>query len=160
IFFWNPLGELANPEGKWPEHARLLRRRFADRVRDKYKSDEALAAAWGPLRHGDSVAADELAIMSPWELDAREPRGAFAGQRRRAGDFIRCMAEMQRGFFLDCRDAMRRAGFKGVIITTAWQAGGSASDPANLWTDTAGDLIDRHNYAGGGAGRHGIVEGR
>jgi hypothetical protein len=42
IFFWNPLGELANPKGKWKEHGKLLRRRFAGWVKDKYKTDAAL----------------------------------------------------------------------------------------------------------------------
>ena len=45
-------------------------------------------------------------------------------------------------------------------MTTAWQVGGSATDPANIWTDTVGSMIDRHNYAGGGAGGHGITEGK
>ena len=45
-------------------------------------------------------------------------------------------------------------------MTTAWQVGGAASDAANIWTDTVGAMIDRHNYAGGGAGVHGITEGK
>lgn len=160
IFFWNPLGELSNPKGKVPQHAKLLRVRFAAWVKEKYKTDDALKAAWGQLRNGDSVSAAELAIMSPWELDGPGPRGPFAGQTRRAGDFIQCMAEMQRTNYEDCAKVIRGAGFKGVVITTAWQVGGAASDVANTWTDTVGDMIDRHNYAGGGAGGHGITEGK
>lgn len=160
VFFWNPLGELAKPDGRWPEHARLLRRRFAEWVRARYPDDADLKAAWGDLRHGDSTQSDELAIMGPWELDSRGPRGPFAGQTRRAGDFIRCLAEMQRTLFEECKAAIRGAGFRGVVITTAWQSGSPASDAANLWTDTAGDMIDRHNYFGGGAGGHGIAEGK
>jgi hypothetical protein len=45
-------------------------------------------------------------------------------------------------------------------MTTAWQVGGAATESANIWTDTVGDMIDRHNYAGGGAGGHGIAEGK
>lgn len=160
IFFWNPLGELANPKGEWPQHAKLLRTRFAAWVKAKYKTDEALKAAWGGLKNGDSVNAAELALMGPWELDGAGPRGPFAGQTRRSGDFIQCMAEMQRGFYEDCYKVIRSAGFKSVIITTAWQVGGAASDAANTWTDAAGDMIDRHNYAGGGAGGHGVTEGK
>lgn len=159
VFFWNPLGGLA--EGKrWPQHSKLLRTRFAAWVKAKYKTNDALKAAWGELQRGDRVDASELAIMSPWELDGPGPRGTFAGQPRRAGDFIQCLAEMQRGFYEDCARAIRSAGFKGVVITTAWQVGGAASDAANLWTDTVGDMIDRHNYAGGGAGGHSITEGK
>jgi hypothetical protein len=162
IFFWNPLGELANAKGKWPQHAKLLRQRFAAWVKAKYKTDEALKVAWGywPLRNGDSVEANELALMSPWELDGPGPRGPFEGQMKRAGDFIQCMAEMQHGFYTDSEKAIRAAGFKAVTITTAWQVGGAATDAANTWTDTVGGMIDRHNYAGGGAGGHGITEGK
>ena len=160
IFFWNPLGGLADAKTKWPQHAKLLRTRFAGWVKAKYKTEEALKAAWGQLRNGDSVNAAELALMSPWELDGPGPRGPFAGQTRRAGDFIQCLAEMQRGMYEDCAKVIRADGFKGVIITTAWQVGGAASDVANTWTDTVGDMIDRHNYAGGGAGGHGITEGK
>ena len=160
IFFWNPLGELAKPDGKWKQHGRLLRARFAAWVKAKYKTDDALKAAWGELKNGDSVNAAELAIMGPWELDGKGPRGPFAGQTRRAGDYIQCLAEMQHGFYTDCEKAIRGAGFKGVTMTTAWQIGGAASDPANIWTDTVGGMIDRHNYAGGGEGGHGIKEGK
>ena len=47
-----------------------------------------------------------------------------------------------------------------MTITTAWQVGGAATEAANTWTDTVGGMIDRHNYAGGGAGGHGIAEGK
>jgi hypothetical protein len=160
IFFWNPLGELSKPGGKWQKHGELLRRRFAAWVKAKYKTDDTLKAAWGDLRQGDSVNAQELAIMGPWELDGPGPRGPFAGKTKRAGDFIQCMAEMQRELFASGEKTMRDAGFKGVTITTAWQVGGAASEAANTWTDTIGGMIDRHNYAGGGAGGHGIAEGK
>ena len=42
-------------------------------------------------------------------------------------------------------------------MTTAWRSGGPAADPANLYCDTAADMIDRHNYFGGGDGGHGIA---
>ena len=45
------------------------------------------------------------------------------------------------------------------MITTAWKSGGAAAELANLWTDTAGDVIDRHTYWGGGAGGHQIATG-
>ncbi|MDB6149077.1 MAG: hypothetical protein JWQ44_525, partial [Chthoniobacter sp.] len=160
IFFWNPLGELSNPNGKWKQHGKLLRARFAAWTKAKYKTDAALKAAWGELRHGDSVDTPELAIMGPWELQGKGPQGPFAGLQKRAGDFIQCMAEMQAGFFSDCEKVIRAAGFRGVTMTTAWQVGGAASEAANIWTDTVGSMIDRHNYAGGGAGGHGITEGK
>jgi hypothetical protein len=41
---------------------------------------------------------------------------------------------------------------RGVTVTTGWITGGPVAEPANLYCDTAGDMIDRHNYWGGGAG--------
>lgn len=161
VFFWNPLGALAEPHPKkWPLHARQLRAMFAAWIRAKYKSDDALKAAWGSLREGDSVNAKELRLMTPWELDGAGPRGAFAGQPKRAGDCIEFLTGLQRGEFAACEKAMRSAGFKGVTMTTAWQVGGAATEAANIYTDTVGGMIDRHNYAGGGEGVHSITEGK
>jgi hypothetical protein len=67
---------------------------------------------------------------------------------------------MQREHFAGCEKAIRGAGFKGVTMTTAWQVGGAATEAANIWTDTVGTMIDRHNYMGGGVGGHGIAEGK
>ncbi len=159
VFFWNPLGWLAEGK-KMPLHSKMLREMWAEWVKKKYKSDDALKSAWGQLRDGDSVAAKEIKIMGPWELAGAGPRGPFAGEDKRAGDYIEFLATMQRGFYDACEKAMRGAGLKCASITTAWQVGGAASEAANTWTDCAAPVIDRHNYAGGGAGVHGIAEGK
>jgi hypothetical protein len=159
VFFWNPLGWIAEGK-KAPLHSKQLGKAWAAWVRKKYKNDDELQAAWGELRNNDSVRADELRLMGPWELDGPGPRGAFAGMTKRAGDYIQFLTEMQRGLFDQCEAAIRAAGFKAVTVTTAWQVGGAATEAANIYTDTAASMIDRHNYAGGGAGVHGIKEGK
>lgn len=161
IFFWNPLNDLANPKPKkWAAHAKQLRQAFAAWVKRKYRTNDALKAAWGELRHGDSTEAAELQLMAPWELEGAGPKGPFAGLTRRAGDYVQFLAELQRAEFEGAEKAMREAGFRGVTMTTAWQVGGPATEAANIWTDTVGGMIDRHNYMGGGAGGHGIKEGK
>ena len=160
VFFWNPLGELANPGAKkWPKHARKLRQLFAAWAKEQYRTDEALKAAWGGLEAGESLAAGELRALGPWELDMEGPRGALAGKTRRAGDYVRFLTGLQRGLYSDCEKAIRGTGFRGQTVTTNWLSGSPAADPANIFSDTVGSLIDRHNYAGGGAGGHGIGEG-
>ncbi len=159
VFFWNPLGWLAEGK-KMPLHSKMLREMWAAWVKKKYASDEALKSAWGQLKAGDGVNASELPIMGPWELAGDGPRGQFAGESKRAGDYIEFLAEMQRGLFDRCEKAMRDAGLKCASMTTAWQVGGAASDAANIWTDSAAPMIDRHNYSGGGAGVHSIAEGK
>ncbi len=159
VFFWNPLGWVSEGK-KMPLHSKRLRERWAAWVAGHYKTDDALKTAWGDPRAGDSVKAKQLALMGPWELPGEGPRGEFAGQTKRAGDYIRFLAEMQRADFAACEKAVRGTGFKAVTVTTAWQAGGAATEAANIWTDTVGGMIDRHNYFGGGAGGHGITEGK
>jgi hypothetical protein len=89
--------------------------------------------------------------MSPWELDGAKGRAANSPARhgarvRLASNFSRrCSAR-------NSRRARRRSadtGFKAITMTTAWQVGGAATEAANIWTDTVGDMIDRHNYAEG-----------
>ncbi len=158
IFFWNPLGDLANPSPKqWPNHARQLRRAFAVWARAKYSTDAALAAAWGKLDN-ESLEKD-LWLMGPYEISGEGIRGRFAGNTKRAGDQIRFLTEMQMGFFRETETAIRATGYKAQTITTNWLGGSALLDQANIYTDTIGTQIDRHNYAGGGAGGHGIAEG-
>jgi hypothetical protein len=75
------------------------------------------------------------------------------------GDFVRFLAEMQRRTYETYQQRLRDLGFRAVVVSTAWKAGGPAASAANLWTDDALGAIDRHNYAGGGAGGHGITTG-
>lgn len=160
IFFWNPLGELSNPQPKkWKAHARKLRQMFAVWAAKKYPDAAALTKAWGKLDAADKPGS-ELLLMGPWEMDQSGIRGRFAGQTARAGDTIRFLAEMQLEHYRACEKAVRATGFKAQTVTTNWLGGSGLLDQANIYTDTVGSMIDRHNYAGGGAGGHGIGEGQ
>lgn len=160
VFFWNPLGALAEGR-KTPLHSKKLRERWAAWVKVKYKTDDALKVAWGQLRDGDSTSASELLLMSPWELPGNGPRGRFTGETRRAGDYVQFLAELQASLYQSGEQTMRAAGFKAVSVTTAWQVGGASTEAANIWTDTVGGMIDRHNYFGGGENNDaGLREGK
>lgn len=158
VFFHDPLNELRTGK-KWPLHSRALRRDWCAWALARYRTADALKAAWGKFMPGDRPEAGELELMGAYHFGGAGPVYEFAGQTRRAGDFIRFLAERQRDFYERRVRELRNAGFQGVVITTAWKAGGPAADPANLWCDTAGSLVDRHNYFGGGAGGHGIAAG-
>ncbi len=162
IFFHNPLNQLAQGDaGDWPEHARLLRRAFRDWAFERYDgSTRALRAAWGT---GDTFDESEFELYAAWQMDGDGPRigdRVEPGQRARMGDFIRFLTEMQRGFYERRVAELREVGYDGLVITTAWRAGGAAADPANLYADAAGDAISRHNYVAGHEGRHRIEPGR
>lgn len=177
VFFWNPLGALHEGK-KWPHHTKLLKRAWWKWVKDRYGTDEAVRKAWGrfdetlaarmepglPAPDGSKDApapSGELKIHSPWEIGrgGADLKGALAGQPRRAGDYTRFLAEMQRAFFAQWEKRVRDTGFRGVTMTTAWHAGAQAQEAANIWCDTVGSMMDRHSYAGGGKGDHVIVEG-
>ena len=158
IFFHNPLGTLAASDTQTPLHAKLLRQKWAAWVKAKYATDETVIKAWGKL-DGESLANGELALMAPWELGMNGPEGRFSGQLKRGGDYIEFLHTLTRGLYVDCEKVIRNSGFKGLTITTNWLAGNASSDFANIEADTVGSIIDRHNYAGGGQGGHGIAEG-
>ena len=149
-----------------PRHQALLQRMWAEWLRGRYATDSALRAAWGPVgqgsRAGDSLQNEQMAIYGAWEMAADGPARNKA-EKRRMGDFIYFLADTQRRYFERREADVRAAGFRGVVISTAWQAGGPAATLANTWTDDALDMIDRHRYAGGhavqGASPHRIVAG-
>ena len=147
--FWHwPLNSLQGR--KFPRHLQMLKRMFCEWAKRKYRSDRALQRAWGTR---DSLASGELDIYGAWQFKGDKPN-------RRLGDFIHFLTDLQRRFYERREKEYREAGYKAVTVTTAWRAGGPAADPANLYCDTAMDMVDRHNYCGGGVGGHGIRKGK
>lgn len=145
-----------------PRHTAELQRRWQAWIRARYPSDAALFAAWGPVGAGrradDGRDNPRPAIYGAWEMQADGPSRNPA-EARRMGDFIRFAAETMRDGYARRQAALRALGYRGLTISTAWQAGGPAAHLANLWSDAALDVVDRHAYWGGGAGGHEIRVG-
>ena len=173
VFFHNPLGESFVRGQSHPHHAARLKQMWQQWVKNRYGNDQALAGAWGAgLRTSssnnsdgsvrsrpDSVDETNMYIYAAWEMEADGPRWNKNAERKRMGDFIRFLAEMQRQTYTTYEQRLRDLGYEAVVVSTAWKAGGAAAEAANLWTDDSVDAIDRHNYSGGGAGGHGITTG-
>ncbi len=157
IFFYFPLNDLRS--AKWPQHAKRLRQKFFAWVQAKYGSEDSVKKAWGGLRPADAWPSGELELMGAHHFASDGPAYEFKGQTARAGDFIHFLTDLQRGFYERREKQVRDLGYRAITVTSAWRAGGPAADPANLYCDTVGDMIDRHNYFGGGAGGHGIIPG-
>ena len=153
VFFHAPLTGLNNPND-FPLHSALFRQRWAAWVKAKYPTDEALQAAWGAdgLRGGDSVDADEMALFGAWEMNANGPPNI--AQRARLGDFNRFLVEVQTEYWTRRRDEIRGTGFKGVVLSTGWKAGGKGGEVSNIYADSTLETIDRHGYWGGFGDRH------
>jgi hypothetical protein len=161
IFWHAPLNDLAGyNNGKLDRHAAILGEMWMNWVKQQYSNNVNLAGAWGSgKRSNDSVDNPKMKMYGAWEMDGDGPRINKTREKKRMGDFIRFLAEMQRDFYERRKQRLRDLGFKAVTVTTAWKAGGPAASAANLWTDDAVDAIDRHNYFGGGAGGHNITTG-
>ncbi|UCF16977.1 MAG: hypothetical protein JSW59_05855, partial [Phycisphaerales bacterium] len=161
IFWHAPLNDLASYDnGKFDRHAAVLGEMWMNWVKQKYGTNRNLGAAWGSgKRSDDSVDNLRMKMYGAWEMEGDGPRFNKAREKKRMGDFICFLAELQRNFYTRREQRLRELGFKAVTVTTAWKAGGPAASAANLWTDDAMDAIDRHNYFGGGAGGHNITAG-
>jgi hypothetical protein len=160
IFFHAPLNGLR--DGSHPAITARLQQMWMDWLGERYADDAALLAAWGlqgsGSRAGDSLSNPAMGVYGAWEMDAEGPE-LNSSERARMGDFIHFLADTQRGYHATRRQNLRDLGFEGVTVSTAWQAGGAAATAANIWTDDAMDAIDRHRYAGGGAGGHAVATG-
>ena len=156
--FFHTLNVLRND--KYPLFAKAVRRMFFQFVKEKYGDQAAVARAWNNRWDSHDKWEDgELGLMGAYHWGSDGPLHEFRGQERRAGDYIEFLARLQRSYYARRETEVRQAGFRGVTVTTAWKSGGPAASMANLYADTAADMIDRHNYFGGGAGGHAIVEG-
>jgi len=173
VFFHTPLGDKFVKGQTYPKHGERLKLMWQQWVGNEYGNDTVLANAWGAglktstIRNSDgsvrsrpdSVSETNMYIYAAWEMEKDGPRWNKDKEKKRMGDFIRFLAEMQRNTYQVYRQRLRNLSYKGVMVSTAWKAGGPAASAANLWTDDAMEAIDRHNYFGGGAGGHNITTG-
>ena len=157
--FFHTLNDLRTGK-KYPRYSEKMRKAFFAFVEKKYRTMEGAAEAWGgKWDRFDDWEAGELGLMGAFHWGSEGPLHEFAGQHRRAGDYIEFLAGIQRDYYTHRESELRAAGFKGVTVATAWKSGGAGASMANLYADTAADMVDRHNYFGGGAGGHAIVPG-
>ncbi|HRX79866.1 MAG TPA: hypothetical protein P5307_12435, partial [Pirellulaceae bacterium] len=146
--------------GEFPLFAGKMRRAFFAFVQTKYGTKAKAGVAWGNRwDRDDKWEAGELGLMAAYHWGSDGPLHEFSGQNQRAGDYIEFLTKLQRDYYVRREQEVRQLGFKAVTVTTAWKSGGPAASMANLVADSAGGMIDRHNYYGGGAGGHVITEG-
>lgn len=157
--FFHTLNRLA--QGQPERFAGEMQEKFYAFVIKKYGSQEKATQAWvGRSQAQDDWDQGRLALMGAYHWGSEGPLHEYQGQTRRTGDYLEFLTRLQRGYYERRQLELRDLGFKGVTVTTAWRSGGPAASMANLYCDTAADMIDRHDYAGGGAGGHAITEGQ
>lgn len=148
-------------QNKFPLFAKKIRKAFFDFIKIKYKNKKNVAKAWGNRwDRDDKWESGELGLLACYHWGADGPLYEFKGQKRRCGDFIQFFTYLQKSYYERRVNEVRRVGFKGVTVATAWKSGAPGASMANLYCDDVADMIDRHNYFGGGDGRHSIIEGK
>ncbi len=150
LFWHHPLSALAGDE--FPQHRRHFGELWARWVKQHYASEADLVASWGgSLRPGESWQGGGFAIYGAFELGANGPRDR-PRERRRAGDYLRFLAELQRGGLETLTRELRRLGYRGLIASPATRSGSEAGELLPAWCDGVADIVDRRALAGGGAG--------
>ncbi len=126
-----------------------LEQQYADWLRKRYGSLDAAFAAWGAERlPEDDPSAGRAGLYEAWHMTSGGISAGGADKRRRVGDQVRFLAEVQKGFYESTVRYFRQdLGARNMISCSNW----TVSDPALLdalerYTYTAGDVIDAHGY--------------
>ncbi len=135
-----------------PTYKKLLMARWADWLKAKYGSQEAIKAAWGDaLAANESIEAKNVGIEgNPWFFASDHLPGQKGGRLRRLLDNAAFFHDVQNKFYSRFVKAIRDTGYKGPICGSPWQAPAMVPHYYNLRSDWLAGFIDRHNYFGGG----------
>jgi len=124
-----------------PTYKKLFFERFAQWLKEKYRTPEALAAAWGTtLKKGESL---EQATLNPFPAYF-----AGAAPNQRAADQMAFLYSVQSEYYRKFAKAVRGTGYKGPVIGSGWQASNWVGHLLNVMSDREIGHIDRHNYNG------------
>ncbi len=152
-------------------YKKLLTNKFCKWLKTKYSNQNNLKKAWGKNAF---IWGKEIKNIS-WNLDSSNitpivNHGIYdyeykkaVGNKKPLPRFLTDMAtflfEEQNRYYKKFVKAIRSTGYKGLIISSNWQAGSGVSHYYNLYSDYSVGMIDRHNYFGGGTG-HTLKNGK
>ena len=121
-----------------------LERRFHDWLAARYRTAQQAILRWPAKRvRGDDVAGGRIGISPMWNLvNERDARSI---------DTVRFLFEVQRDFYRETREFLRRdLGTTALVTTSNWT---TASEryltPIERATALVGDVVDRHGYFAG-----------
>ncbi|HRU01378.1 MAG TPA: hypothetical protein P5239_06720, partial [Victivallales bacterium] len=126
--------------------------------KEKYNTKENLLSAWGSDMLGNFKAEgfpieswEENQIYpvgNPWFYSPIQLEGSQQKRKARLLDTIEFLTELQDSVYKKMSDAIRKTGYKGILLSSNWQAGSGTSHYMNLYSDSKIGIIDRHNYFG------------
>lgn len=132
---------------------------FTTWLLNRYGSKQAVLDRWGPDMLGTFKAEgfpgeslDDQTVLplgNPWFWDPENIQTSQQARAPRLYDAALFLKELQDDFYQRMDQAVREAGYEGLVMASNWQAGRSTSHFYNLHSDAQFDVIDRHNYFGG-----------
>ena len=149
---------------KCPTYKKLLNNQFSDWLINKYHNQENLKKSWGTkaFEWGKEVKGVS------WDLNKKniipvvnhgiynyefiEAQKGSKGFPLFLADMATFLFEKQKEYYVKLKTKIRATGYKGLILSSNWQAGSGITHYLNLYADYLTGMIDRHNYYGGGTG--------
>ncbi len=131
--------------------------KFAHWLKEKYETKEAMLEAWAPDKglntFGETKGVEEswennliIPFGNPWFWDPKNLETSQKDRKQRLLDTMVFLGELQDEVYADFTRAIRETGYKGLVMSSNWQAGSGYSHYTNLWSDAQAGLVDRHNY--------------
>jgi len=138
--FWHYRLQVQNA----PTYRNMLYARFADWLKARYGSDEAIAKAWGDkaINEGESLAQRnyEIIVHGWWySLDAfgvTKSGEDRTHMRVRTADAAAFLHETQNNYYRRMAEAIRKTGYNGLIIGSCWGSSGELGQRSTCWTTT------------------------
>ncbi|MBD1910915.1 hypothetical protein [Leptolyngbya sp. FACHB-8] len=136
LMFWT-----FDPNRLQPRPREELERQFATWLRDRYGSLDAALTAWGGAATSARVASDRVAVMSAGEVASRP-------ESQRHQDTAAFLTDVQQRFFDGTtRYLKEELGYRGLVTASNWiTADARRLGPLDKFTNTVGDVMDRHGY--------------
>jgi hypothetical protein len=152
--FWAAIEETLK---QTPTYRALLCQKFSRWLKSKYGSQGALETAWG------KGTLPEEQTLQKENIYPQPNHGFFSAESEKAWnaktalpqhvtDKAGFLASEQIKFYKRFVQAIRKTGYKGLIVGSCWQAGTGIAHLWNLFADAQTGVVDRHNYSGGGTG--------
>ena len=144
LFFWT-----FTKSNLPPIHWQNLESKFGDWLIKKYGSLNETLRAWSNQREtGDNVSAGRMGVYEAWHMTRDAVNQAGAGKKKRVGDQVQFLTELQHGFFDKTTAYFKNdLGAKNLVYATNWHTADSSMTGAlERYTYTTGDAIDKHGY--------------
>lgn len=144
LFFWT-FSKKNIPPPQWE----MLERQYGLWLIRQYGSLDQALAAWGERAgRDDDPSGGRLALFEAWSMTRDGLKRADESRRRRVGDQVRFLTELQRGFYQRTVTWLRdEVGYKGLIVASNWTtADNRLLDPLERYSYTPADVIDHHGY--------------